>query len=296
MSCCDKSCGCSSAAAPAEPTAAAGQAARISHFSVPKMDCAAEERMIRLALEPLPDVVSLAFDLPGRRLSVFHDGDAAPIAARLEKLGLGARLTASEAAEPEAAARQQHEATQGARKQTGVLRLLLAINAVMFVIELGAGLLAQSTGLIADSLDMFADAGVYGLSLYAVGRAARLQVRAAHFAGVLQLLLALGVLAEVGRRFLFGSEPESLLMLGIGLLALLANVLCLYLISGQRDGGAHMRASWIFSANDVLANLGVIVAGVLVAVTGSSYPDLLIGTLVGLLVLNGARRILALKG
>ena len=133
------------------------------------------------------------------------------------------------------------------------------------------------------------------MALYAVGRAVALQLRAARLAGVIQLLLALGALAEVGRRFLFGSEPASVPMMGIGLLALIANVTCLYLISGQREGGVHMRASWIFSANDVLANLGVIVAGALVAWTASPWPDLLIGTVVGLLVLAGARRILRLK-
>lgn len=295
MSCCDKTCGCTSTSAPAESPAPSRKAARVSHFHVSKMDCAAEERMIRLALEGLPEVAALAFDLPARQLQVFHDGDAAPIAAKLERLGLGARMSASEELDPEVAERQQHDAAQAARHQAGVLRLLLAINALMFAVELGCGLLAQSTGLIADSLDMFADAGVYGVSLYAVGRSARLQLRAAHLAGVLQLLLALAALTEVARRFLFGSEPASFLMMAIGLLALFANVACLFLISGHRHGGAHMRASWIFSANDVLANLGVIVAGALVAWTGSPYPDLLIGTLVGLLVLNGARRILALK-
>jgi Co/Zn/Cd efflux system component len=176
------------------------------------------------------------------------------------------------------------------------LRLLLGINAFMFVVEMTAGLIARSAGLIADSLDMFADAAVYGLALYAVGRSVNLQVRAAHLAGVLQLILALGVLVEVIRRFIFGSEPESLIMMAVAFLALLANTGCLLLISKHREGGAHMKASWIFSANDVVINMGVIVAGALVAWTGSNYPDLIIGTVVGFIVLNGARRILALKG
>jgi len=142
---------------------------------------------------------------------------------------------------------------------------------------------------------MFADAAVYGLALYAVGRSVSLQVRAAHLAGVLQLILALGVLVEVFRRFVFGSEPESLIMMAVAFLALLANMGCLLLISKHREGGAHMKASWIFSANDVVINVGVIVAGALVAWSGSNYPDLIIGTVVGFIVLNGARRILALK-
>jgi Co/Zn/Cd efflux system component len=150
-------------------------------------------------------------------------------------------------------------------------------------------------GLMADALDMFADAAVYGLSLYAVGRAAAMKVRAAHVAGWLQLVLAAGVLAEAIRRFAGGSEPVSGLMMGMGLLALAANVYCLVLVARQRDAGAHMKASYIFSANDVIANAGVILAGLLVAVTGSRYPDLAIGLIVALFVLNGARRILRLR-
>ncbi|WP_194856917.1 cation transporter, partial [Alloalcanivorax venustensis] len=145
-------------------------------------------------------------------------------------------------------------------------------------------------------LDNFADAAVYGLALYAVGHSVRMQLRAAHVAGVLQLILAVGVLIEVVRRFVFGSEPESLVMMAIAFVALIANTSCLLLISKHREGGAHMKASWIFSANDVVINLGVITAGALVAWTGSNYPDLIIGTIAGLVVLNGARRILALKG
>lgn len=129
---------------------------------------------------------------------------------------------------------------------------------------------------------------MYGLSLFAVGRAAALKTRAAHTAGWLQLALALMALSEVVRRFIAGSEPVSGLMMGMGLVALIANVICLVLISKKRDAGAHMKASYIFSANDVIANAGVILAGFLVAMTGSNYPDLVIGTVVGLIVLNGA--------
>jgi len=210
-----------------------------------------------------------------------------------EKSGLGATLQKTVTADPEMikAVENSAESTQESRS----LRLLLGINAFMFVVEMTAGLVARSAGLIADSLDMFADAAVYGLALYAVGRSVSLQVRAAHLAGVLQLILALGVLVEVFRRFVFGSEPESLIMMAVAFLALLANMGCLLLISKHREGGAHMKASWIFSANDVVINVGVIVAGALVAWSGSNYPDLIIGTVVGFIVLNGARRILALK-
>lgn len=186
-------------------------------------------------------------------------------------------------------------AATAATAEAKTLRWLLAINAAMFAVEIVTGWLAQSTGLLADSLDMFADAAVYGLALYAVGRDTGHQQRAARLSGWLQLLLALGALAEVLRRAWIGSEPEPMPMMGIALLALAANVACLALLARHRDGGVHMRASWIFSTNDVLANLGVIVAGALVAWSGSNIPDLAIGTLIAVLVLNGARRILRLQ-
>lgn len=263
-----------------------------SLFDVPLMDCPSEENLIRMALGDLGEVLSLSFDLPGRRLAVVHRGEAAAVLERLEPLGLGAELRASEGvAATEIAAKDPAEDAAEAK----VLKTLLAINGGMFVVEMAVGLLAQSTGLIADSLDMFADAAVYGVALYAVGGAARLKVRAARFAGWLQLALALGALAEVVRRFLYGSEPVSALMMGMGLTALAANVYALMLIARKRDRGAHMQASYIFSANDVIANLGVIVAGALVAFSGSRLPDLIVGTVIGLIVLHGARRILRLK-
>ena len=296
MTSCDKSCGCGPEPATTEAaTAPSNEGTWVSSFSVPKMDCPSEERMIRLALNGFPELNSLSFDLSSRQVRAFHDGPVDQIATKLESLGLGATLLGTQPASQEAASANSASEELTASKEASTLKILLGINAAMFVIEMGAGLIAQSTGLIADSLDMFADAAVYGLALFAVGRAARLQVRAAHLAGFFQIVLALGVLVEVARRFLYGSEPESMLMMGIGLVALVANVSCLLMIYGHREGGAHMKASWIFSANDVLANIGVIAAGALVAWTGSSYPDLVIGTIVGLIVLNGARRILALK-
>lgn len=275
-----------------------------STFDVPKMDCPSEENLIRMALREVPDL-SLSFDLARRQVTVLHRGSADAVLARLTPLGLGARLLRSEAAPdapgpPPDAPRPPPDASgplpaAGDLAESKVLRTLLAINAAMFVVEIVVGLLAESTGLLADALDMFADAAVYGLSLYAVGRAAHLKVKAAHAAGWLQLALALGALIEVGRRFAFGSEPVSAAMMGAGALALVANVTCLVLIARHRDRGAHMTASYIFSANDVLANLGVIVAGALVAWTHSHVPDLVIGGIIGIVVLDGARRILALR-
>jgi Co/Zn/Cd efflux system component len=250
------------------------------------MDCPSEENMIRVALQGVDDVQSLSFDLGQRRLTALHSGPVIELLQRLAPLGLGATLVES------ARSTGSHRDDEA---EARLLKLLLTINALMFVGEIVVGYWAQSTGLIADSLDMFADAAVYGLSLYAVGRSAALKTRAAHVAGWLQLALALLALAEVVRRFVFGSDPVSGLMMGMGLIALLANAICLALIARKRHAGAHMKASYIFSSNDVIANIGVIVAGGLVALTGSRYPDLVIGLLVGLVVMSGARRILQLR-
>jgi Co/Zn/Cd efflux system component len=108
----------------------------------------------------------------------------------------------------------------------------------------------------------------------------------------LQIILGAGVLLEVIRRLLFGSEPESLLIMGVGAVALIANVYCLMLISRHRDSGVHMRASWIFSTNDVIANAGVILSGGLVWLFGSRYPDLVVGAIISLVVVRGGMKIL----
>lgn len=173
---------------------------------------------------------------------------------------------------------------QGQRK---TLITLLLINATMFVVEIGFGIWADSTGLIADSLDMLADAMVYGVSLYAIGHSLAAKAKAATLSGILQMALGLGVIIEVVQRFIHGSEPQSLLMMGVGAIALIANTLCLVLINKHRNGEVHMRASWIFSKNDVIANLGVIISGGLVMLFGSPLPDLIIGTVIAALVTWG---------
>ena len=260
-----------------------------SLFEAPKMDCPAEERLVRLALEGHAE--GLEFDLAARRVAVVHRGEPEAIAARLAPLGFGARLVESGPAPADGA--EPVVALAAGRGEAGALRVLLAINAVMFAVELVAGWLAQSTGLLADSLDMFADAAVYGLALHAVGRSHVRQLRAAHVSGWLQLALGLGAMTEVARRAILGSEPEPPAMMGVAFLALLANAACLVLVFRHRHGGAHMKASYIFTANDVLGNLGVIAAGALVGWTDSRIPDLVVGSVIAAIVLNGAVRILA---
>lgn len=176
--------------------------------------------------------------------------------------------------------------------ERSTLKVLLAINGFMFLAEAITGWMAESTGLLADSFDMLADAMVYGTALYAVGTSAALKRRAARFSGWIQIALGIGVMVEVIRRLVYGSQPVSVLMIVIGLFALVANVTCLVLLAKHRSGEIHMRASWIFSTNDVIANVGVIVSGVLVMWSGSRIPDLVIGAIVSVVVFRGGCLIL----
>ncbi len=178
------------------------------------------------------------------------------------------------------------------KDQRRVLILLLAINGVMFIAEIVAGIMGDSTALIADSLDMLADAAVYAIGLYAVGRSLLVKAKAAHVSGILQIVLGLGVLFDIVRRTVVGSEPESVMMIAVGIVALIANTICLVLIYKHRQGEVHMRASWVFSKNDVIANLGVISGGFLVAYTGSPYPDLFIGLIIAAIVIRGGIHII----
>ena len=184
----------------------------------------------------------------------------------------------------------QHEARNARERR--VLWIALSLNAAMAVIGSIAGWIAQSAGLWADALDMLSDATAYAIGLAAIGRAALFKSRAAYLSGSILLLLGVGVLVEVARRAVMGSAPEGEWMIGITLLSLAANVAVLKMLAPLRDGGVHLRASWIFTRADVVANLGVIASGVLVIWLGSRIPDLVIGSLIGLYVIKEALEIL----
>ena len=173
-----------------------------------------------------------------------------------------------------------------------ILVVLLCINAFMFLAEIAFGIISESSALIADSLDMLADATVYGIALYAVGRPILFKIRAAYLSGIFQILLGLSVAIDIVRRLIWGSDPESILMITIGIIALIANTICLILISKHKKGEVHMRASWIFSRNDVLANLGIVIGGFLVYYLDSRLPDLIIGIIITLIVVRGGIYIL----
>jgi len=173
------------------------------------------------------------------------------------------------------------------RIQSRLLVALLAINASMFLLEVAIGWFAQSTALLADSLDMMADAAVFAIALVAVGRTARFKAHAAFSTGVFQLVLGFAVAVDVLRRLLYGSEPKSSFMVWTGLLALCATLLCMALLQKHRSGEVQIRASWIFTKNDALANLGTVLGGVLVSLTKTALPDLVLGLIICAVVVRG---------
>lgn len=259
-------------------------------FLVSKMDCPSEERLIRMTLEGNDNIKKMDFDIPERQLIVYHLGPSELILEKLQPLNFGAKLSKSEiyteVVLPEII---------DSSKEAKLLKILLAINGLMFFVEIITGVMAESMGLISDSFDMLADASVYAISLYAVGKTLAAKKRSAKINGTLQLAIGCLILLETGRRFMYGSDPEPSYMISISIFALIANIYCLMLLSKHKDGEVHMQASYICSSSDVIANAGVILAGVLVALTGSQYPDLIIGILISIVVIKGAISIFSIS-
>jgi Co/Zn/Cd efflux system component len=163
------------------------------------------------------------------------------------------------------------------RRQRRVLQIVLAINLAMFLAELVAGLLAHSTALLADSVDMLGDALVYGFSLFVVARGAVWSARAALGKGLVMAVFGAGVLREVALKIVREIVPTADVMGGVGLVALAANAICLTLLSRRRADDINMRSAWLCSRNDVIANIAVLVAAAGVALTAAAWPDILIG-------------------
>lgn len=181
------------------------------------------------------------------------------------------------------------EVNDDSQKKT--LYWLITINGLVFIVEFSVGWLADSSALLADSFDMLADAVVYGIGLYAVGKTLSIKANAALTSSYFQTCLGALIILDIIRRILLGSNPASPLMIIMGCLALIANIICLLIIQKHKDGEVHMRASWIFSTNDVIANLGIILSGVLVWMLDSRWPDIIIGLFISFIILRGARLI-----
>jgi len=251
------------------------------------MDCPSEENMIRMKLDG-QHFQKLDFDIPNRNLYVYHEGDVGPIFDAVNDLNLGATLISSEESE-------KSPVSENHSKEKKLLWTVLVTNFSLFILEIITGFISGSMGLVADSLDMLADAIVYGLSLYAVGHIAAKKKQVAKISGYFQMALALFGIIEVIRRFLgFEKVPVFQTMIIISVFALIGNAVSLYLLQKSKSKEAHMQASMIFTSNDVIVNLGVIIAGVFVYFTNSKYPDLIVGSIVFLLVAKGSLRILKL--
>lgn len=257
-------------------------------FKITQMDCPSEENLIRMKLDGISGIKNLDFDIPNRKLTVYHNGQTNEIVKSVIDLNLGGeRVNTVET--------EDVEFSEDA-SQKKLLWIVLVINFAFFLIEMTTGLISKSMGLVADSLDMLADSFVYGISLLAVGSTIIRKKRIAKIAGYFQITLAIIGFIEVLRRF-FGAEkiPDFSTMIIVSILALIANGICLYLLQKSKSKEAHMQASMIFTSNDVIINLGVITAGVMVNWLESSKPDLIIGTIVFVLVIQGALRILKLS-
>lgn len=265
----------------------------MSTFHIPQMDCPCEEQLIRMKLADFSTIRELRFYLSDRRLEVIHCGEVEAISTALEALNLGSRYLTSVSYDGVVASSKQEESLRQRERQ--VLWWVLVINLGCFLIELTYGLLARSMGLIADGLDMLADAIVYGLALWAVGSSAERKRRIALGAGLLQILLAGWGLIEVVERFMGdGDGLDFWTMIIVSLIALGGNTASLLILNRSDNREAHIEASRIFTSGDIIVNIGVILSAIAVAITGTRYPDLVVGALVFLLVLRGGIRIIRL--
>ncbi|WP_420606631.1 cation diffusion facilitator family transporter [Novosphingopyxis sp.] len=172
--------------------------------------------------------------------------------------------------------------------QRRVLLIVLAINAVMFAAEFTAGIVAGSTALMADSVDMLGDALVYGLSIFAIARSDRWKGAAAFAKGVFILAFGIGILVDISIKLQTGVPPSSSLMLIFGGIALIANLACLRLLWRFRAQDVNMASTFECSRNDVISNVGVILAAAIVAATASPWPDIIVGGIIAALFLRSA--------
>lgn len=184
----------------------------------------------------------------------------------------------------------QLDARDAAQRKT--LLWVLGINVSQVMVAGIVGIVADSTGLLGAALDNLGDAVVYAVSIYAVGRTNVAKARVAQLSGTLLMILGLALLVEVLRRFFAGAEPIGLAMIVTAAANAATNLLCLRLLRAHRGQGVHLKASWIFTTNDMLANAGIVVSGAAVMLFGSALPDLIIGLAVAGIVLKGGWDIL----
>lgn len=179
------------------------------------------------------------------------------------------------------------------KQQAKVLWSVLLINLGMFGVEFGAGIRADSLSLTGDSLDMLGDALVYASSLYVINKSVQVQAGVAFFKGIIMFLFAIAVFARASYQVIVGASPTASIMGTIGLVALLANLLCLALLTRHRQDNLNMSSVWLCSRNDIIANTSVLLAAVLVALTHSILPDLAVGLLLTVVFAKSAGKVLS---
>lgn len=262
-------------------------------FTIPQLDCPAEEQLIKMHLAQLPQVKQLIFDLARHQLTVLHSGQWQDIEVALQNLNLKVTFCHCQVTNPET---DPLNSSINQAQQRHLLIVVLVINLLFFFAEVVFGILADSMGLLADGLDMLADSLVYGMALFVVGSKEKYQRQVARISGYFQLSLAMFGFAETLRRFV-GQElvPHFGTMMTVSFFALLGNAISFYLLQKNQNPQAHMQASLIFTSSDMIANAGVILAGFLVWLLDSKIPDLIIGLIVFFMVTRGALRILKIS-
>jgi len=185
------------------------------------------------------------------------------------------------------------ELVQLGQRQSRVLWAVSGINAVMFVVELVAGIRASSLSLTGDSLDMLGDTIAYGSSLYVINKGRKSQAASALLKGLIMFSSAIAVFARATYQVFLNSSPELGLMSSIGFLALCANLVCLLLLTRHREDNINMSSVWLCSRNDLIANTSVLGAAFLVWLTHSPLPDLIVGILITVVFAKSAGTVLA---
>lgn len=259
-------------------------------FQINKMDCPSEEQLVRMALSDFSGITDISVDFEERQAKVIHQENPDQLLQAIDKLSLESQIISSEIVEGPINSKTNQIV------QRFILGQVLIINLSFFVIEELAGYFFYSFGLSADGLDMLADSLVYFMALMAVAQSVSRKKLVSAIAGYLQLVLALIGFGQVIFRVINHQYlPNGIGMMTVAFMALAANIVSLYLISKADQKEVHMKATQIFTSNDILINVGLIVSSFLVSWTKSPIPDLLIGCLIFIFVLKGSLKIIALS-
>lgn len=177
-------------------------------------------------------------------------------------------------------------------KQRRTLLIVFALNLLLFLSLGAAGLVADSSALIANAVDNLSDTVVYAISWLAVGKSGHLKRGAARISGVMLVIFAVAVLLDALRRPFFGPEPVGMTMMAMAAFAAVVNLFCLWLLRSLQTKDVNLRAAQTFSVNDFFSNGGIIAAGALVWWTGSWIPDVIVGLVVAAVAVHGGVEIL----